>query len=255
MSRAAGEGPAVGPAGQWAADVARMDVLESLVGSGSRADLLTALFVRDPRRWRAYELARAANRPPQNVGRDLEWLIEAGVLRTAPLEGKPSYDLDLASPLVRQLGQFVRQARGRVPEIRHELRRLSLPATAWLIRAAPLGSGGALAARSELIVLSCAPKSVIQLQLARVIEREVRTLPMSVAEWMARLQKGEAVARRARRARKLWVLGSWEELVRLERHYADSKRTLQAARANWREELSDEWDEDWDPFDARVGTG
>jgi hypothetical protein len=74
---------------------------------------------------------------------------------------------------------------------------------------------------------------------------------MSPAEWMARLQKSEIFARRARRSRKVWVVGSWRELVGCERRYLETKRTLAAAMANWREELSDEWDEDFDPFDAK----
>lgn len=71
---------------------------------------------------------------------------------------------------------------------------------------------------------------------------------MSIREWVARLEKGDVYLRRARRARKLWVLGSWEELVAGERAELESKRLVSSARRNWREELSDEWDEDWDPF-------
>jgi len=47
--------------------------------------------------------------------------------------------------------------------------------------------------------------------------------------------------------RKLWIIGNWEELTRRERAEIESKLLLQTVRRNWREELSDEWDEDWDP--------
>ncbi len=190
--------------------------------------------------------------------RELEWLLDVGIVSLRILDGSRAYEVDGTSPLVRELGQLVRQARGQVPDMRQALQRLSLPVTAWLTRAGPATNGTSAAddaARSDLIVLSYAPRSLIQLQLANVAGCDVRTYPMSIAEWMARLQKGEVVARRARRARKLWVVGSWEELIRLERHYLESKRTLQAAMTDWREELSDEWDEDWDPFDVKEGTG
>ncbi len=71
---------------------------------------------------------------------------------------------------------------------------------------------------------------------------------MSLREWVARLEKGELFLRHARRVRKLWVLGSWEALVSRERAELESKRLLRSVVGNWREELSDEWDEDWDPF-------
>ncbi len=234
-----------------------MDVLQSILGSELRADVLAAVFSDGTRAWRLSDLARSVGRPPQNIARELEWLADVGIVSLRLLDGKRAYDVDLTSPLARQLGQFVRQARGCVPDMRQALQRLSLPVTAWLTRAAPVPSGSAAAdaPRSDLIVLSYAPRSLIQLQLANVAGRDIRTYPMSIAEWMARLQKGEVVARRARRARKLWVVGSWEELVRLERHYLESKRTLQAAMTDWREDLSDEWDEDWDPFDVKEGTG
>lgn len=234
-----------------------MDALHGILGSELRSDVLAALFSDDTRTWRLNELSKAAKRPPPNVLRELEWLADVGIVSLRLLDGKRAYDVDLTSPLARQLGQFVRQARGCVPDMRQALQRLSLPVTAWLTRAAPVPSGSAAtdAPRSDLIVLSYAPRSLIQLHLANVVGRDIRMFPMSVAEWMARLQKGEVVARRARRARKLWVVGSWEELVRLERHHLESKRTLQAAMTDWREDLSDEWDEDWDPFDVKEGTG
>ncbi len=234
-----------------------MDALHGILGSELRSDVLAALFAEDIRIWRLNELSKAAKRPAPNVLRELEWLVDVGIVSLRILDGKRAYEVDGKSPLTRQLGQFVRQARGCVPEMRRALQRLSLPVTAWSTRAAPAVNGGTAIdpPRSDLIVLSYAPKSLIQVQLANAAGRDIRVYPMSVAEWMARLQKGEVVARRARRARKLWVVGSWEELIRLERHYLESKRTLQAAMTDWREELSDEWDEDWDPFDVNEGTG
>jgi hypothetical protein len=71
---------------------------------------------------------------------------------------------------------------------------------------------------------------------------------MSMHEWVVRLQKGDVFLRRARRARKLWILGSWDELTAREQTEMESRRLLRFAVANWREELSDEWDEEWDPF-------
>lgn len=233
-----------------------MDALHCILGSELRADVLAALFVGEPRPWRLSELASATNRPPQNISRELDWLAGMGIVSVSIMDKKRSYAVDTRDPLTRQLGQFVRQARGPVPAMREALLRLTLPVIAWLVRAGPTTTvQQPTVSPSELIVLTSVPRSVIQLQLAKVIGREVRIYPMSVAEWMARLQKGEIVARRARRARKLWVVGSWSDLVRAESHHLEFRRTLDAATADWREELSDEWDEDYDPLDSKERTG
>jgi hypothetical protein len=48
------------------------------------------------------------------------------------------------------------------------------------------------------------------------------------------------------------VLGSHQELLARERAELESSKLLKAVRSNWREELSDEWDDDWDPFAPAV---
>jgi DNA-binding transcriptional ArsR family regulator len=243
-------------AAMWCRSFDAVDRLQGILGSELRADVLAALFLSERLSWRASELGNATGRPRQSVQRELEWLAGVGIVSIRLLDGRPSYAVDATDPLTRQLGQLVRQARGPVPEIREALGRLRLPVTAWLSRNVSGASGRAdRAAGDDLIVLTSAPHSVIQLQLVKVLKPGTRSYAMSIAEWIARLQKGETVVRRARRARKLWVVGCWQDLIRAESHYLELRRTLDAAATNWREELSDEWDEDWDPFDAIERTG
>jgi hypothetical protein len=71
---------------------------------------------------------------------------------------------------------------------------------------------------------------------------------MSIDEWVTRLEKREMRLLAIRRAQRLWLLGDTEALRRLERNEIEARRTLKHAIENWREELSDEWDEDFDPF-------
>jgi hypothetical protein len=51
-----------------------------------------------------------------------------------------------------------------------------------------------------------------------------------------------------RRTQRMWLLGSDEELRRAEAGEIRAKETLKKLMANWREELSDDWDDSWDPF-------
>lgn len=224
-----------------------MDVLALLTGSRVRADVLTAMFGGRSRSWRPLELERATRRPHSPIYRELRRLATAGLLHVTLREGKRTYEPDADGPVARELTRLVLQTRGRVPKVRHALIQLRSRTIAWACGSAV----GPARGRSALIVLTGAPKSLVRVQLANLIEPTTELHCMSVPEWVARLEKGDLLVTRARRARKLWILGSWEELTSRERSELGSKELLRTVRRNWREELSDEWDEDWDPF-ARV---
>ncbi len=152
-------------------------------------------------------------------------------------------------PQGRELASFVRQTRGRIPAIRRALVALRSPTVAWLTP--PVSLDGTLMARraagAELFVLTGAPRSLVRVQLLGVLGVDTRLHCMSAREWVARLDRGDVELRRVRRSRKVWVLGSWAELVSRERVVIEARRTLEHATANWREELSDDWDDDWHP--------
>lgn len=227
-----------------------MDLLAAVTGSRVRADVLAALFAAQPRSWDLSSLGRAARRPHQLVDRELERLIDAGLVRVRKSDRKRRFEPDLEAPASRELARFVRQARGRIPRTRHALVTLRSRALAWAAPGSLLDprKDGPAARRMGLIVLTSAPKSLVRVQLADIVGSDTELHCMSVSEWVARLDKGDVLLRRLRRSRKLWVLGSWDELLGRERAEIDAKRLLRSAVANWREELSDEWDEDWDPF-------
>ena len=133
--------------------------------------------------------------------------------------------------------------------MRHALIQLRSRTLAWAVGGSLKGTD----ARSAVVVLTSAPRSLVRVQLANLVDPRTEIHPMSVNEWVARLDRGDVFLRQARRARKLWIVGDWEELVRRERAAIESKKLLQTVRRNWREELSDEWDEDWDPLARAPG--
>lgn len=196
------------------------------------------------------ELERATRRPHSPIYRELRRLASVGIVRATLQEGRRHYEPIADDPIGRGLVGLVLQTRGRVPRIRHSLIQLRSRTVAWVV------AGGAAVPRADdhgrprnaLIVLTSAPKSLVRVQMTDLIGSGMELHCMSVSEWMARLEKGDVFLRKARRARKLWILGGWDELVRRERSQVESRRTLGTAMANWREHLSDEWDEDWDPF-------
>ncbi len=165
-------------------------------------------------------------------------------MRAIDSDGRRSYEPDLAAPAARELAALVRQTRGRIPLIRHALVALRTPTLAWALPS----SGTERSRRFELVVLTGAPRSLVRVQLADLVPRDCQVHSMSTREWVARLDKGDVDLRRLRRSRKLWIRGSWEELLAAERGVLEAKRLLQRATSNWQEELSDDWDDSWDPF-------
>jgi hypothetical protein len=229
-----------------------VDLLAAVTGSGVRADVLAILHADPTKVWTSSEVGRAARRRSHVVERELRRLAERGLVRVTAADNKRLYSADLRDPVARGLARFVRQTRGSIPRIRGALEKLRSPVLAWTISSQTQGARNpARGIRSDvfdLIVLTAVPRSLVRIQLTGLVGREVTVHCMSLREWLARLEKGDVFIRRARRARKQWVVGSWEELAQRERAQLDSARALKAAVANWREELSDEWDEDWDPM-------
>lgn len=220
-----------------------VDVLAAITGSHVRADVLGAIFGGIARSWKPLELQRATGRAHSPIYRELRRLVGAGLLRRGR-ERVQAYEPELETPIAQQVRRLVLQTRGRVPRIRKALVQIRSRSLAWALGGTLKGTGGAAA----IIVLTSAPKSLVRVQLAGLLDASTEVHCMSIGEWVARLEKGDVFARRARRARKLWIMGDWEELARRERIELDSKRLLRTVRRSWREELSDEWDEDWDPF-------
>lgn len=211
--------------------------------------MLAAVFGGRWRPWKPIELERVIRRPHSPIYRELHRLAKAGLLRMTLDSGRRQYEPDPEGPIGRELTRLVLQTRGRVPKIRHALVQLRSRTIAWAVRGS-LGQhdGRARAGRNAVIVLTSVPKSLVRVQLANVVDPATEIHCMSVGEWVSRLDKGDAFLGRARRARKLWILGNWEELTARERAELESRKLVQAVRRNWRDELSDEWDEDWDPF-------
>jgi len=224
--------------------VSAMDVLAALTGSRVRADLLAALFGGRVGCWKPMELERLIGRSHSPIYRELRRFATVGLLRIRRDDGPQRYEVDTETPVAREIRRLVLQTRGRVPKMRHALVQLRARTIAWYIVGSTKGSDR----RRALIVLTSAPKSLVRLQLADLVDPSTEIQCLSLGEWVTRLDKGDVFLRRARGARKLWIVGDWDELTRRERVEIESKKMLQAVRRNWREELSDDWDDDWDPL-------
>lgn len=233
---------------QSSTDLVHIDTLSAVIGSRVRADVLAVLH-RDPTRvWTALQIASLTGRRTFVVERELQRLQAGGLIRAVPSGQQKLYSAEGHDPVARDLGRFVRQTRGPVPAIRRALEELRSPVLSWITSAgAPLGNPQRGSAEPGLVALTSAPRPLVKIQLEGTVEPQAKVHSMSIREWVTRLDKGDLGLRRLRRGRKQWVIGSWSELVQREREQIQSAQILRSALGNWREELSDEWDEDWDP--------
>ena len=226
-----------------------VDILSSLTGSRVRADLLAALFGSTARTWKIMELERLTKRDHGPLRRELQRLADVGLLRAKTVDGHREYEAERDAPVAREISRLVGQTRGRIPRIRRALVQLRTRPVAWIVGPPPLPAGDPRAGRRLLVVVSASPRSLVRVQLASLCP-DMELHAMSIEEWVTRLAKGDVLLRHARRARKLWVLGSWDDLTAREGLHLDAKRIRRAAVANWQDELSDDWDDTWDPLQA-----
>ena len=239
---------------QPSTDLVHIDTLTAVIGSRVRADVLAVLHGDPNRVWTAMEIATMTRRRTYVVERELRRLRAGGLIRAVPADHKRLYSAEPFDPVARDLARFVRQTRGPIPAIRRALEGLRSPVLSWMTSAgAALMNASTVSPDPVLVALTSAPRSLVRIQLEGTVEPEVRVHGMSVREWVTRLERGDLTVRRLRRGRKQWIIGSWGELIQRERRQLQSARTLRSAVENWREELSDEWDEDWDPVPGPAG--
>jgi len=240
---------------QSSTDMVQIDTLAAVIGSRVRADVLAILHGEPTKVWTAMQIAAVTRRRTYVVERELRRLRAGGLIRATPADHKKLYSADPFDPVARELARFVRQTRRPVPAIRRALAGLRSPVLAWLTSSTAARVGApAASADPVLAVLTSAPRSLVKIQLAGSLDPRMKFHCMSLREWITRLEKGDLAVRRLRRGRKQWVIGGWGELVEREREQLRSARTLRSALQNWQEDLSDEWDEDWDPGSGRTST-
>lgn len=241
--------------GEGTAPLDGSDALLLLSCSRARAALLESLFVARPRWWGARELGRVSGQPHQTASTELRRLLAARLVRLSVTDGRGRYYPETDDPIAVALARFIRQTRGRIPALRAVLECFEAPSIAWLSGVRPPRALGEAAfdrrsaiAQEQLFVLTSVPRRLISGRLAAAGGEALAIHVMTAAEWMARLAKRDVLIERARRSPKTWVRGTSRELGSLEGSHLQARRTLSGALSDWREQLSDDWDEDWDPL-------
>lgn len=221
-----------------------------MTGSRVRAAVLEELFGEAARPRSVSSLARIAGARHFAVQKELARLRAAGVIRERPLERKagPLYEADPRSPGHLELCRYFRVTGGTPARIREAIALLDPVQLAWVY--GPYAEGTPGPAPICVVSISREPRRVRE--AIRGVEcppgRPLVVDAVSIAEWTYRLERRELRVLAIRRAPRLWLIGDPTELRRRERSEIASRKSRQDAIRNWREELSDDWDENFDPY-------
>jgi DNA-binding transcriptional ArsR family regulator len=221
----------------------------AITGSRSRAAILALLFGDHAVPMSLMELARAAGVRHSAVRRELSALLAAGVIRTWGAGGpRPNYVADRAFPAAVELSRVVCLLSGTAARLREAAAAVDVRALVWIH--GPYAELPAANAKLRIAAISWqrrALRSALESAAATDPRRPPVVDVLSIAEWVTRSQRRDMRLLAIRRAQRLWILGDGAQLRLHERGELTSRETFKRAIANWREELSDEWDDDYDP--------
>lgn len=222
----------------------------AITGSRVRAAILRELFGDDPRPRAISDLARATGADYSAIRREVLALVRDGVLRPARSDRKlgPVYEGDPEFPGHLELRRLVLVTEGLPARIREAIAAVDPRALGWLY-----GRDAESASFMPVVRLAAITRDARGVrERLQAIETEpgqrLALEAMSIDEWTYRLERREMRVLAIRRAQRLWLLGDGEALRTLESSAIGGRRIWRDAIKNWREELSDDWDDDFDPF-------
>lgn len=223
----------------------------AIAGSRSRAAILAQLFGDDALPRSVTELARAAGLSHSAMHNEVSALLAAGVIRRRPGDRRPKYVADRSFPAAVEISRVVCLLAGTAARLREAAAAVDARSLVWIH--GPYAELPSVNASLRIAAITEERRALRSaLEGAAVHPRRRPSIDvMSIAEWVVRLRQRDMRLLAIRRAQRLWVLGDGDQLRRQERGEMEARDILKRAIANWREELSDEWDEDFDP-DAPV---
>lgn len=234
-----------------------IDELTAIGNSEARAAIIALLFGDDPRPRHQSEIAKETGLSLRPVQRELERLVAAGLVARGKASGMTlrrtervdaymrPYWADPSCPIYPELRAIAAKTRGAAAAIRAALPEHAR--LAWITGAYAVGRAGP-DAPIEVAVIGH-PKQLIARALERLgatLHRPLKPIVMYPDEWVARLDKREITVRRLRAWPKLWVRGDAFALRDTERGERETKDLVKRVIATG-EDLTDEWDDDWDP--------
>jgi predicted nucleotidyltransferase len=184
----------------------------------TRQRVLAVLLLQPETGFHLRELARMTGTHAGTLGRELDKLTEAGLLRRSEQGNQMHYRANRDCPLFEDLAAIFRKTHGVVPALREALspldRRIEL---AWIFGSIARGSAHAGSDVDLLVLGEVGFAELIRAihPLHESLRREINPVLYSVDEFRTRLRSGEAFARELIEKPKLFLKGNRSDLAEL----------------------------------------
>ncbi|WP_028920510.1 nucleotidyltransferase domain-containing protein [Pseudoxanthomonas suwonensis] len=189
-------------------------LMDLLFGS-TRQAVLAVLLLQPQASFHLRELARLTGRHAGTLGRELDKLVEGGLLLRAERGNQVHYQANPACPLFDELASMFRKTHGVVPAVREALEPLAdRIQVAWIFGSTAKGTD---TERSDIDLLVLGEVDFADLvkalhPLEASLRREINPVVYSPGEFRRRWQAGEAFARQLMDGPKLMVLGDRDDI-------------------------------------------
>lgn len=192
----------------------------------TRHAILGLLYARPDREFYQQEITEAAGVNLSAVQRELQNLVEAGLVTRRRDGGRVYYQANRASPLFPDLQGIVLKTVGLVDVLRKALEPLSDRIdAAFVFGSLAAGNAGAESDVDLMIIGRAGLREVAPPLLAASgdLGREVKPVTLSPQEWFDRLSRDDHFVTTVAREPKLFVLGAADELERVGGEWSAAK--------------------------------
>ncbi len=192
--------------------------LMDLLFPATRQRVLAQLLLHPEESFHLRELARLTASHAGTLGRELEKLVEAGLVIRREQGNQVRYQANAQCPLFAELASMFRKTHGMVPALREAL----APLAGWIRLALVFGSmaRGTQTAGSDIDLLVVGEVGFAELvqalyPLQQTLQREINPVLYTAAEFHRRLQGGEAFVRQLLDQPNVFLTGDKDDLAEL----------------------------------------
>ena len=204
-------------------------VLMDLLFPATRQRVLAQLLLEPEASFHQRELARLTDSHAGTLGRELEKLVEVGLVLRREQGNQVRYQANVQCPLFGELAAMFRKSHGMVPALREAL----VPLSGFIRVALVFGSmaRGTQSAASDIDLLVVGEVGFAELvqalyPLQQSLQREINPVLYTATEFQRRVQGGEAFVRQFLDQPNVFLTGDKDDLAELA-----GDKTLAGARA------------------------
>ncbi len=192
-------------------------LVEVLFGA-YRRQILALLLLRPDESFYVREIGRLTGVPAGSLHRELKLLCDAGLLLRSVAGNQVRYQLDRACPIQEELAGIFRKTSGLADVLREALAPLADKIRLALIFGSVARGKERTTSDVDVLVVGSVSFAAVVEVLSRAgarLRREVNPVVMTVADFKAKLAKGDRFAARVAREPKIILLGDAGEFAEL----------------------------------------